>query len=49
MVADKKVMQKCGLVKEAEHVDWEWHDGKLKTRLEYRLLKSEWKRYRQSI
>lgn len=49
MVADKKVMQKCGLIKEAEHADWEWHDGKLKTRLEYRLLKSEWKSYRQSI
>ena len=27
---------------EAEHVDYEWHDGKMKTRLEYRLLKSEW-------
>lgn len=38
----ERVMQKCGLIKEAEHVDWEWHDGKLKTRLEYRLLKSEW-------
>lgn len=30
--------------KEAEHVDYEWHDGKMKTRLEYRLLKSEWNR-----
>lgn len=27
---------------EAEHIDYEWHDGKLKTRLEYRLLKREW-------
>lgn len=41
----EKVMQKCGLIKEAEHVDYEWHDGKIKTRLEYRLLKSE---FRQS-
>ena len=24
------------------HLDWEWHDGKMKTRLEYRLLKNEW-------
>lgn len=38
----EKVMQKCGLIKEAEHVDWEWHDGKLKTRVEYRMLGSEW-------
>ncbi len=38
----EKVMQKCGLIKEAEHVDWEWHDGKMKTRLEYRLLRNEW-------
>jgi len=38
----EKVMQKCGLVKEAEHIEWEWHDGKMKNRLEYRLLKNEW-------
>ena len=38
----EKVMQKCGMIREAEHVDWEWHDGKMKTRLEYRLLKREW-------
>lgn len=38
----EQVMIKCGLVKEAEHVDWEWHDGRMKTRLEYRLLKREW-------
>lgn len=38
----ERVMQKCGLIKEAEHVDWEWHDDRMKTRLEYRLLKKEW-------
>lgn len=43
----EKVMQKCGLIKEAEHLDWEWHDGAMKTRLEYRLLKREWD-FRQS-
>lgn len=41
-VGSERVMQKCGLIKEAEHVDWEWHDDRMKTRLEYRLLKKEW-------
>ena len=41
-VASERVMQKCGLTKEAEHIDYEWHDGKMKTRLEYRLLREEW-------
>ena len=41
-IGSEKVMQKCGLIKEAEHIDYEWHDGKMKTRLEYRLLKKEW-------
>ena len=41
-VGSERVMQKCGLIKEAEHIDYEWHDGKMKTRLEYRMLKSEW-------
>lgn len=38
----ERVMQKCGLIKEAEHLDYEWHDGRMKTRLEYRLLRREW-------
>lgn len=38
----ERVMQKNGMIKEAEHIDYEWHDGKMKTRVEYRLLKSEW-------
>ena len=41
-IASERVMQKCGLTKEAEHIDYEWHDGKMKTRLEYRLLREEW-------
>ena len=45
-IGSEKVMIKCGLVKEAEHVDWEWHDGRMKTRLEYRLLKNEWNEIR---
>lgn len=43
-VGSERVMQKCGLIKEVEHVDYEWHDGKMKTRLEYRLLKQEWEK-----
>jgi ribosomal-protein-alanine N-acetyltransferase len=43
-IGSEKVMQKCGLIKEAEHVEFVWHDGKMKTRLEYRLLKKEWKK-----
>ena len=38
----ERVMQKCGFIKEAEHIDYEWQDGKMKNRLEYRLLKKEW-------
>ena len=41
-VGSEQVMIKCGMVKEAQRPGWEWHDGKLKTRLEYRLLKPEW-------
>lgn len=41
-IGSERVMIKCGLIKEAEHVEWEWHDGKMKNRLEYRLLKKEW-------
>lgn len=38
----ERIMQKCGLIKEAEHVDWQWHEGRMKTRLEYRLLRGEY-------
>ena len=41
-IGSERVMQKSGMIKEAEHLDYEWHDGKMKTRLEYRLLKNEW-------
>ena len=41
-IGSERVMQKNGMIKEAEHLDYEWHDGKMKTRLEYRLLKNEW-------
>ncbi len=40
-VGSERVMQKCGFIKEAEHLDCEWHDGRMKTRVEYRMLRSE--------
>jgi ribosomal-protein-alanine N-acetyltransferase len=43
-VGSEKVMMKCNMIKEAEHLEYEWHDNDMKTRLEYRLLKSEWDR-----
>jgi len=42
--ASERVMQKCGLIKEAEYKSYVWHDGELKDRVEYRLLKQEWSR-----
>jgi ribosomal-protein-alanine N-acetyltransferase len=41
--ASERVMQKCGFIKEADRKDYVWHDGQLKDRVEYRLLKEEWK------
>jgi len=40
--ASERVMQKCGLIKEAERKAYVWHDGHLKDRVEYRLLRDEW-------
>ena len=48
-IGSERVMQKSGLIKEAEHIDYEWHDGEMKTRLEYRLLRREWERNEQQI
>lgn len=41
-MGSEKVMKKCGFIKEAELIEYEWHDGKLKNRVLYRLLKNEW-------
>ena len=41
-IGSERIMQKCGLVQEAEKPAWQWHDGQLKTRVEYRLLRPEW-------
>ena len=40
--ASERVMQKCGFIKEAEFKSFVWHDGAIKDRVEYRLLKDEW-------
>jgi len=40
--ASERVMQKCGMIKEAEFKEYTWHDGRMKDRVEYRLLKDEW-------
>gem|GEM_PF-526312 len=40
--ASERVMQKCGFIKEAERKSYAWHDGRLKDRVEYRLLRDEW-------
>lgn len=41
-VGSEGVMIKCGMIKEAYLKHFVWHDGKLKDRVEYRLLKEEW-------
>ena len=38
----ERVMLKCGMIKEAEFKSCTWHDGQIKDRVSYRLLKSEW-------
>ena len=40
--ASERIMQKCGFIKEAERKSYAWHDGRLKDRVEYRLLRDEW-------
>ena len=42
--ASERVMQKCGMVKEAEFKCHTWHDGQMKDRVEYRLLKDEFQK-----
>jgi ribosomal-protein-alanine N-acetyltransferase len=39
----EKVMRKCGMIRESDMKECFWHDGKLKDRVTYRLLRNEWK------
>lgn len=41
-VGSEGVMIKLGLVKEGEFKKHVWHEGQLKDRVEYRLLREEW-------
>jgi ribosomal-protein-alanine N-acetyltransferase len=43
-IFSERIMQKCGFVKEAEFKEYILHYGKLKDRVEYRLLRNEWNR-----
>jgi ribosomal-protein-alanine N-acetyltransferase len=43
-VGSERVMQKNGFIKEAEYKEYVLHEGKLKDRVVYRLLKNEWKK-----
>ena len=43
--ASERIMQKCGMVKEAEFKCHTWRDGQMKDRVEYRLLKKEYMQY----
>lgn len=38
----ERVMKKCGLIREGYFKACEWHDGRVKDRVTYRMLKSEW-------
>ena len=42
--ASERVLLKCGFIKEVELKEFQWHDGKLKDRLLFRLLHSEWEK-----
>ncbi len=37
-----RIMEKCGMILEARRPGWTWHEGQMKTRLEYRLLREEY-------
>jgi len=45
----ERVMQRCGMIQEADLRACEWHDGRMKDRVTYRLLKSEWMEGRHSV
>ena len=41
-LVDGRTMKKCGMIKEAKSVSSTWHDGYMKERIEYRLLRDDW-------
>ncbi|GHU44798.1 N-acetyltransferase [Clostridia bacterium] len=42
-IGSERVMIKCGMIKEADFGSVVWHDGEMKDRVEYRLLRDEWR------
>ena len=44
-IGSENVMVKCGMIKEAEFKEYTFHENIMKDRVEYRLLKHEWKKY----
>ena len=48
-IYSEKIMQNCGFIKEAEFIEYVFHDGKFKDRVEYRLLKKEWEKQKLSL
>ena len=40
--ASRRVLEKCGFIQEAEFKAYQWHEGLLKDRVQYRLLRAEW-------
>ena len=44
--ASERVMRGVGMIKEAEFLEYQWHEDRLKDRVEYRLLRHEWEQAR---
>ena len=40
--ASERIMQKLGMIKEADYIMRVWHEGCFKDRVEYRITKQEW-------
>lgn len=45
--ASESIMKKCGMIKEAEFKCHTWHNGKMKDRVEYRMLKEEYEQIKK--
>ena len=46
-MGSEKVMIKCGMTKEGDFKLIQWHDGEMKDRVSYRMLKDEWLKNRR--
>lgn len=47
-MASAHVMEACGMIREGERVDIQWHIDRLRSRYLYRLLKGEWRTLKSS-